>query len=197
MLGRRFNQGGSGSTSGFRPSGGGGPGRGGVGNPGGGPLAITHAERKRDALPSAIEDSKKKTKPSPPEPAIALLYCNRQAKRKPDIPKEAPSAKAKIEMAAPNEICALARKLAANMNNKRRIAAMTPKVIDRGPPSSVFQAWGRRLGDDSDDVPTRVISTMFDKKRAAKDRKQRKDSRVQSDQLALARCANDRTKKLA
>ena len=52
----------------------------------------------------AIEDRKKKTKPSPPEAAIALPDRSRQAKRKPDIPKEAPSAKAKIEMAAPSEI---------------------------------------------------------------------------------------------
>ena len=117
-----FSQGG-GSSSGSRPSGGGGPGGGG----GGGPLAITDAERKREAPPLAIEDRKKKTKPSPPEPAIALPDRSRQAKRKPDIPKEAPSAKAKIEMAVPSEISALAKKLTANIKNKRRIIAMTPK----------------------------------------------------------------------
>ena len=89
-------------------------------------------------------------------------------------------------MVAPSEISTLARKLAANIKNKRRIAAMTPKVIDRGPPSSsVFQGKGQRLGDGSDDVPARVISTMFDKKKSAKERKQRKDNRLQFDQLAM------------
>ena len=107
---------------------------------------------KRNAAIAAIEDRKKKKKPNPPDVPIPLPDRSGQAKRKPEIPREAPPPDN-------SQISALARKIASMVKDKRR-KAMVPRIVDTGPPpplpppnhsppqASVFKGKGRRLADD-------------------------------------------------
>ena len=109
---------------------------------------------KRNAAIAAIEDRKKKKKPNPPDLPIALPDRSGQAKRKPEIPREAPPDN--------SQISAMARKIASMVKDKRRKSAMVPQIIDAGPPAPLpppfeppprsrvvaFKGKGRRLVDD-------------------------------------------------
>ena len=162
----------SGGQSGSSSSSSGGPGGGGGGGPPKRPKSAPEQffigdepkQEKRAAL--AIEDRPKKQKPSQPDAPIALPDRTRQAKRKPEIPKEAPDVKKLAKT--------LVRAIRKN-NEKIRVAQPT-KVVDVGP-ATPFKGKGRRLGDEE-----RVITTQFDKKATAADIKRR----ARNNQLAIA-----------
>ena len=167
-----FRSGGGSSSSG----GGGGEGGGGGSGGGGGPgrrrqLSIGDEPKQEKRAALAIEDKPKKQKPSQPDVPIALPDRSRQAKRKPEIPKEAPDEEA---------VKKLGKTLVRALRNKSKIRIQQPtKVVDVGP-ATPFKGKGRRLGDEE---RARVITTQFDKKAAAADSSKRRTAR--NNQLAI------------
>ena len=112
--------GGSASSSAGGGSGGGGGGR---------PMAIEVEPKqpeKRNAAIAPIEDRKNKKTRNLPDIPIPLPDRSGQAKRKPEIPKEAPPPD-------DSQISALARKIGQMVKDKRR-KGMVAQIIDTGPP---------------------------------------------------------------
>ena len=116
---------------------------------------------------------KKKKKLNPPDVPIPLHDRSGQAKRKPEIPREAPPPDN-------SQISAMARKIASMVKDKRRKSAMVPQIIDTGPPpplpppfeppprsrAVVFKGKGRRLVDDDPVLyPTIPVKTQNPKRK--------------------------------
>ena len=147
---------------------------------------------KRNAAIAAIEDRKKKKKPNPPDVPIPLHDRSGQAKRKPEIPREAPPPDN-------SQISAMARKIASMVKDKRRKGAMVPRIIDTGPAPplpppfeppprpDVFKGKGRRL-IDGNVAPNNSVIKLYDKRPTTKRKPGGMSGRARTqrfDQLAL------------
>ena len=123
----------------------------------------------------AIEDRKKKKKPNPPDAPIAIQDRQGQAKRKSQIPDEAPDEN--VKKLGRQIIKMLARKAPSKTTKiMQKAIHAPPRIVDIGEPSlpppfappsrDVFKGKGRRLADD--DVASKGIIKLYDKKPTTK-----------------------------